>query len=164
MVVNKMCMPRDGDNAFLPSANEVCEGYVFTRVCHSVHGGGCLQAHTQGEVEGSGQVGSPGPYPGGEGWGVWLVGSPDPYLGGRLRGLAGGSPGPYPGGGWGSGWGVSRPRPGGGSRLRWGGVCVSQHALRQTPSPMEQTATAADGTHPTGMHSCFIIKSVNWEP
>ena len=38
--------------------------------------------------------------------------------------------------------GVSRPRPGGG---------VSQHALRQTP---HQTATAAGGTHPTGMHSC----------
>ena len=42
----------------LPSANEVCEGYVFTCVCHSVHGGmsvpggvsapgGCLQAHTR---------------------------------------------------------------------------------------------------------------------
>ena len=27
----------------LPPANEVCEGYVFTRVCHSVHrGGGCM--------------------------------------------------------------------------------------------------------------------------
>ena len=24
---------------FLPPANEVCEGYVFTPVCHSVHGG-----------------------------------------------------------------------------------------------------------------------------
>ena len=35
----------------LPSANEVCEGYVFIRVCHSVRGGG-----------------SPDPYPGG-GWG-----------------------------------------------------------------------------------------------
>ena len=36
------------------------------------------------------------------------------------------------------------------------GVCswgvVSQHALRQTPSG--ETATAVDGTHPTGMHSC----------
>ena len=40
----------------LPSANEVCEGYVFTRVCHSVPRGG----------------GSPGPYPGGRlaGWSV----------------------------------------------------------------------------------------------
>ena len=27
----------------LPSANEVCEGYVFTPVCHSVHGGGLPQ-------------------------------------------------------------------------------------------------------------------------
>ena len=34
-----------------------------------------------------------------------------------------------------------------------GGGLVSQHALRQTPPG--QTATAADGTHPTGMHSCL---------
>ena len=34
---------------------------------------------------------------------------------------------------------------------------VSQHALRQTP--LQQTATAADGTHPTGMHSCYQIFS-----
>ena len=47
---------------------------------------GGLQAHFQGEVEGSGQGGSLGPH------------------------LEGGSPGPHP-----------------------GGVCVSQHALRQTP-------------------------------
>ena len=65
----------------------------------------------------------------GSGWGWW-------------------SPGPHPGGCWGGGFwsggglqahtqgGFSRPRPGG----------VSQHALRQT-------ATAAGGTHPTGMHS-----------
>ena len=32
------------------------------------------------------------------------------------------------------------------------GVVVTQHALRQTPPG--ETATAADGTHPTGMHSC----------
>ena len=30
---------------------------------------------------------------------------------------------------------------------------VSQHELRQTSQ--EETATAVDGTHPTGMHSCF---------
>ena len=35
----------------------------------------------------------------------------------------------------------------------WGGV--SQDALRQPTPP---TATAAGGTHPTGMHSCFRIK------
>ena len=30
------------DTLLLPPANEVCAGYVFTRVCHSVHGGGGL--------------------------------------------------------------------------------------------------------------------------
>ena len=45
----------------------------------------------------------------------------------------------------GSGRGGVGPHPGG-----WGGV--SQHVPRQTP---QQTATAAGGTHPTGMHSCF---------
>ena len=30
---------------------------------------------------------------------------------------------------------------------------VSQHALRQTP--LGETATAVDSTHPTGMHSCL---------
>ena len=42
-----------------------------------------------------------------------------------------------------------------------GGVCSGGHALRQTPPPGE-TATAADGTHPTGMHSCldYLVKHV----
>ena len=56
--------------------------------------------------------------------------SPGPYPGGKLRGLA---------------RGVSRPTPRG----------VSQHALGQTP-PHTHMATAAGGTHPTGMHSCFL--------
>ena len=43
---------------------------------------------------------------------------------------------------------VSRPTSGGG----W--VCVSQHALRQTPQSPIWTATAAGGNDPTGMHSC----------
>ena len=39
----------------LPPANEVCEGYVFTRVCHSVHRGGTWagipqQVHPTGQV------------------------------------------------------------------------------------------------------------------
>ena len=54
------------------------------------------------------------------------------------------------------------PGPGGGGSGRmgawsWGGLrggLVSQHALTQTP-PGEM-ATAADGTHPTGMHSCSL--------
>ena len=41
------------------------------------------------------------------------------------------------------------PGPGGCLLL---GRLVSQHAL---PPPPGETATAADGTHPTGMHSCF---------
>ena len=32
-------------SSFLPPANEVCEGYVFTRVCHSVHRGGSASVH-----------------------------------------------------------------------------------------------------------------------
>ena len=53
--------------------------------------------------------------------------------------------------------------PGGGAWSRggvpgpWGGSgpggLVSQHALRQT-----LPATAADSTHPTGMHPCFNYK------
>ena len=38
---------------YLPPANEVCEGYVFTRVCHSVHGGG--GSAWQGGVHGGGE-------------------------------------------------------------------------------------------------------------
>ena len=41
-----------------------------------------------------------------------------------------------------------------------GGGCLPQCMLRstpgQTPSP-PQTVTAADGTHPTGIHSCFFF-------
>ena len=45
------------------------------------------------------------------------------------------------------------PEPGG--RLGvWPEGCLGP--LRQTPPPL-QTATAADGTHPTGMHSCFFF-------
>ena len=32
--------PQPATRLFLPPGNEVCEGYVFTRVCHSVHSGG----------------------------------------------------------------------------------------------------------------------------
>ena len=48
--------------------------------------------------------------------------------------------------------GVSRPRPGGRGVSRPRPRGILQHALRQTPP--QQTATAVDGTHPTGMHSC----------
>ena len=61
----------------------------------------------------------------------------------------GGCPGPGPGGY--PGLGESRPRLGGCPGP--GGVQVQ--AWRQTPP------TAADGTHPTGMHSCFLLPLAN---
>ena len=84
--------------------NEVCEGYVFTRVCHSVHRGwypsmpcsggwlsqhalqvvsqhplqqGGLQAHTHGGSPGM----DPGPHPGGAPGPHPGKGSPGPHLG-----------------------------------------------------------------------------------
>ena len=69
---------------FLPSANEVCKGYAFTRVCHSVQG--VSRPIPRGEVEGSGQEGPPGHTRGGD-WGLaGEVSRPIPR--GRLRGLA----------------------------------------------------------------------------
>ena len=51
---------------------------------------------------------------------------------------------------WGGAWSRGRvPGPRGG--VPGPGGLVFQHALRQTP--LRETATAADGTHPTGMHS-----------
>ena len=43
-------------NSYLPSANEVCEDCVFTRVCHSVHRGaeGVSRPRPSGEVGESG--------------------------------------------------------------------------------------------------------------
>ena len=61
-------------------------------------------------------------------------------------GLGGGSPGPHPGGKLrGLAWGVSRPTP--------GGVCIP--ACTEADPPPQQMATAAGGTHPTGIHSCW---------
>ena len=79
--------------------------------------------------------------PGG-GWGVWLGGG---VSGPRPKGEVGGSC-----------RGVSRPT----ARVGWG---VSKHALRQTlPPPRQKTATAAGGTHPTGMHSLLLMKLNSW--
>ena len=69
--------------------------------------------------------------------------------------LPGGCPGPSPGGvqeqaRWGS-----QTHAGGVSKARPRGVCI-QHALRQAPL-LQQAATAADSTHPTGMYSCSYI-------
>ena len=106
----------------LPPANEVCEGYVFTRVCHSAHGG-VSRPTPRGEVEGSGcggglqadtQVGR---------WGVWLGGVARPTPRWEVEGS-----------GWGGlqahTWGVQGPGRGG----------VSQHVLRQTAPPSRRLA------------------------
>ena len=73
---------------------------------------------------------------------------PGPHPGGKLRGSCQGV--------------VSRPTPKGEVEgdLAGGspGPHLSQHALRQTLPP---TATAACGTHPIGMHSCFILMSLS---
>ena len=50
---------------FLPPANVVCEGYVFTHVCHSVHRGTCVVA--------PGGVDAPGGVRGWSGGCVWLL-------------------------------------------------------------------------------------------
>ena len=89
-------------------------------------GQGDLQANTQGEVEGSGQVGVSRPR--GEVEGSGQEGLQAHTQGGSPAQHPGGSPGPYLGGG------VSRPPPRGVSRPTPRRVCVSQHALTQSPS------------------------------
>ena len=53
-------------HSLLPPANEVCEGYVFTRVCHSVHRG-VSRPRPRVEVGAVWLGGCPGPHPGGPG-------------------------------------------------------------------------------------------------
>ena len=108
-----------------------------------------LQAHTQGKVEGSGLGGSPDPHPG-ESWGVWPGGLQAHTQGGSWGVWPGGSPGPH--------LRVSRPTPRGGSWGVWPGGSPGPHpggypSMHWGRTP-QQTATAAGGTHPTGMHSC----------
>ena len=113
----------------VPPTNEVCEDYVFTRVCQSFcsWGGGipaclaggipaCLagfQAHTKRRKLRGLAGGASRPTPGG-------VGCPGPHLGE--------SPGPHPGG------------------------CIPACTEADPPPP---TATTEGGTHPTGMNSYF---------
>ena len=130
--------------SLLQPANEVCEGYVlYTCLSVILFGEGCLGPGPRGRL-GVWPGGCLGPVPG-EVWGSGQRESPGQHLGG--------CPGPYQGE-------VSRPRPRGvGSRPRPRPIrVVSQHALTQTPLPPQQMATAAGGTHPTGMHSCFQFR------
>ena len=75
-----------------------------------------------------------------------------PRPGGRL----GGCLGPDPGGRLGVWLGVSRPRSGGGVQAQaWGVQAQTRGGVPADRHLLQQTATAADGTHPTGMHSCL---------
>ena len=50
------------------------------------------------------------------------------------------------------------PAPGPGDiQAQARGVYPSMHCGRHPPPSPRQTATAADGTHPTGMHSCLYL-------
>ena len=76
------------------------------------------------------------------GWGAWSRGVPAPGglvpRGACSRGVwSGGVPGP-------------------GEVPAWGGGLVWEGCLVETP----RTATAAGGTHPTGMHSCLVKELV----
>ena len=84
-----------------------CEGYVFTRVCNSVHGGVAIPACIAGGIPAC---------------------------------LAAGLQG------------------------RGGAACSGRYLLRAGVwrPPRKQTATVADGTYPTGMHSCYYRPQRSW--
>ena len=127
----------------LPPANEVCEGYVFTRVCQSFCSGGdvmvsqhALQMISQHALQVVSvhalQVSGVRVYP------SMPCRFPGPHPRGKLRGLAG--------------RGVPRPTLGEGSPgPHLVGVCIPAC----TEADPHLTTTAVGGTHPTGMHSCF---------
>ena len=125
-----------------------CEGYVFTPVCHSVHGGCAIPACIAGGI--------PACLAGGSAMGGHLLGGCAWPGGVYSRGVSGlgGVPGlgglPCPGV---SGLGGV---PGLGGCLVQGGLL--QGGLLGDP-PLKQTATVADGMHPTGMHSCYLFIS-----
>ena len=102
----------EGHCRFLPPANVVCEGYVFTPVCDSVNRGVCMVA--LGGVHGC----SGGACMVAAGGHVWLL----------LGGMYGCSLGGIRGCSW--------------------GACVGYDEIWRYDQ-------WADGTHPTGMHSCY---------
>ena len=115
---------------FITARKRSLRRLCFTRVCNSVHsGGGAIPACIAGGIPACLAAGL---------WGV----SQHALQVSR----------PTQGGSWGgSGQGVvSRPTPREVSRPTPRGVSIS--ACTEADPP---TATAADGTHPTGMHSCF---------
>ena len=107
--------------------------------------------HPGGSFEGSGLGGLQAHTWGGGSWGVWPGGVSRPTPGGVSRSTPGGVSRPTP-------RGVSRPTPRGG--VSWPtarGGWVSQHALRQAPSPR-----AVDG-YCCGRYAsyCFVVELWN---
>ena len=131
------------DFVFLPPANEVAGRLCFYR---------CQWFCSWGKGYPSMHCRSPGPHPGGGVEGSGLEGSLGPHPEGVSRPTPGGrgSPGPH--------LRVSRPTPWGGSPgPHPGGGYPSIHWGRHPP---QQTATAAGGTHPTGIHSCLLLQGM----
>ena len=107
---------------YLPPATKLGQGYVFTRVCECVHGGGGIPACIAGGIPSCLAAGLGGGIP------ACLAGFQAHTHGGKLRGLARGmSPGPHPRGLLRGLAGGARPRPRGISRPRPSGVYPSMH-------------------------------------
>ena len=107
--------------SFLPPANKVCEGNVFTGVCLSTGGG----MHGWGTCVAEGHA-----------WqGVCMVGAC------------------MPGGMHGRGCAWQRG-------VHGGGICDRRHSWLGVCGVAGEMATAVGGTHPTGMHSCLLLKMV----
>ena len=83
--------------AFLPPANEVCEGYVFTGVCLSTPGGGGVHGFIQGGMHGFIQGGIHGFIQGG--MRGFIQGGIHGFIQGGMRGFIGGCAWFYSGGG-----------------------------------------------------------------
>ena len=123
---------------YLPPANEVWGKVIFSEVCvkNSVHGGVLVSQHALQVVSQHAlQVSRPTQFRG-----MWPGGGLQTHTQGRSWG--------------GSGWEVFRPTPGGsvpGGTAPKGEMPGPRGGCVETP----RMATAAGGTHPTGMHSCF---------
>ena len=119
-------------DVYLPPATKLGQGYIFTGVCDSVHkGGGGIPAYIVGGIPA-----------------CLTVGGAIPAC------IAGGIPACLAAGGCAipACLAVGGSAPGG--CLVQGDAWSGRGCLVETP----WTATAAGGTHPTGMHSCFILK------
>ena len=113
-------------------------------------GWGCLCPGLGGRL-GSG-FGVSRPTPTGEVGGGLARGVSRPTPRGEVGGSGQGCPGAHPGGVQAHVQGVGAQAHTRGIKAQVWGVYPSMHCGRYTP---QQMATAAGGTHPTGMHSCW---------